>query len=184
MKKTIVLLIIICLFVSGCGEVNESQEQQKESEDILSEEVQKNQTVYDEALALAYEGNFFSAVKKINELSEPYLDSEELIELFEKDIDSSFIGTWFCSRENSCNDMDITLEIYPVYRSGEIELYFERDMICLTGLGSSNITGTIDIPSSNSITVSSFGNAQWTVSENTLKEVFTSDGNKTNTYFK
>lgn len=184
MKKTLVLLIMICLFVSGCGEVNESQEQLKGSEDILSEEEQKNQIVYDEALALAYDGDFFSAVKKINELSEPYLDSEELIALFEKDIDSSFIGTWHCGRANSCNDMDITLRIYPVYRYGEIELYFERDMKSPTGTGSSNITGTIDLPTSNSITVYHLNSAQWTVSEDTLKEVFTGDGNKTNTYSK
>lgn len=181
MKKTLVLLIMICLFVTGCGEGKESQEQRKEPEDILSEEEQKNQIIYDEALALARDGDFSGAVKKFNELSEPYLDSEELIVLFEEDIDSSFIGTWHCGRASSCNDMDITLKIYPVYRHGEIQLYFERDMKSPTDIGSSNITGTIDIPTSDSITVSKL-NAQWTVSGDTLKEVFTGDGNKTNTY--
>ena len=95
--------------------------------------------------------------------------------------DSLFIGTWHCGRVNSCNDMDITLKIYPVYRYGEIELYFERDMKSPTGIGSSNITGTIDIPTSTSTTVYDL-NAKWSISGNTLIEVFTGNGNKTNIY--
>ena len=50
-----------------------------------------------------------------------------------------------------------------------------------TGIGSSNITGTIDIPTSTSTTVYDL-NAKWSISGNTLIEVFTGNGNKTNIY--
>lgn len=179
MKKLLSALIIFSFLVTGCGET-----QVIGSKNHPSKEEQKEQNIYDAALDLAYDGNFYGAIKKLNELSEPYLDSEELIALFEKDVDSPFIGTWHCGRVNSCNDMDITLKIYPVYRYGKIRLYFQRDMKSPTGTGSSNITGTIDIPTSNSVTVSSLNSAKWTVSGDTLKEVFTGDGNKTNTYSK
>lgn len=106
-----------------------------------------------------------------------------MIAPFEKDVDSSLIGIWHCSRAKSCNDMDITLKIYPVYRSGEINLYFERDMKSPTDIGSSNIIGTIDIPTSDTITIYKLNSAKWTVSGDTLKEVFTGD-NKTNIYSK
>lgn len=181
MKKLFFLLIILCFLITGCGK---TQETLTDSKSNLSQEEQKKKNIYDEALSLAYDGDFYGAIQRLNELSESYLDSKELITLLKKDIDSSFIGTWHCGRVHSCNDMDITLKIYPVYRYGEIELYFERDMKSSTGTGSSNITGTIDIPTSNSITVSKLKSAQWTVSEDTLKEVFTGDGNKTNTYSK
>ena len=173
MKKLLLVSIMFCFLVTGCGKTQET-----------SKEEQKEQIIYDEALDLAYDGNFYGAIQKLNKLSEPYLDSEELIALFEDDVDSLFIGTWRCSRVNSCNDMDIILKIYPVYRYGEIKLYFERDMKSPTGTGSSNITGTIDIPTSNSVTVYNLNSAKWTVSGDTLKEVFTGDGEKTNTYSK
>lgn len=164
---------MLCFLVTGCGK----------SQETLEEE-QKSQSLYDEALDLAYDGDFDEAIKKLNELPESYLDSEELIELFEKNKYSSFVGTWYCSRENSCNDMTITLEIYPVYRYGGVMLYFERDMISPTGIGSSNITGTIDVPKSSSTTVYDLNSAEWSVSGSNLKEVFTHDGNKTNIYSK
>lgn len=180
MKKLLLALIIFSFLATGCGKM---QETSTDSKNHLSKEEQKEQNIYYEALNLAHDGDFYGAIKKLNELSEPYLDSEELIALFEKDVDSPFIGTWYCGRVNSCNDMDITLKIYPVYRYGKIRLYFQRDMKSPTGIGSSNITGTIDIPTSNSVTVSDL-NAKWTVSGDTLKEVFTGDGNETNTYSK
>lgn len=102
----------------------------------------------------------------------------------EKDVESPFIGTWYCARENSCNDMDITLEIYPVDISGKIKLYYERDMKSSTGVGSSNITGTIDIPTSDSVRISDLNNAKWTVSGSNLIEIFTDNENRTNTYSK
>ena len=181
MKKIFYILVILCFLVTGCGK---TQETLMDSESNLLEEEQKKQSIYDEALDLAYDGDFYGAIKKLNELSEPYLDSVELITLLENDIDSSFIGTWHCARVNSCNDMDITLKIYPVYRYKEIQLYFERDMKSPTGIGSSNITGIIDIPTSTSATVYDLNSAKWSVSGNTLKEVFTGDGNKTNIYSK
>lgn len=102
----------------------------------------------------------------------------------EKDVESPFIGTWYCARENYCNDMDITLKIYPVDISGKIKLYYERDMKSSTGVGSSNITGTIDIPTSDSVRVSDLNNAKWTVSGSNLIEIFTDNENRTNTYSK
>lgn len=181
MKKLLLVLIVFCFLVTGCGK---TQETLIDSESNLSEEEQKKSNIYDEALDLAYDGDFYGAIQKLNELSESYLDSEELITLFEKDVDSSFVGTWYCSRAHSCNDMDITLKIYSVYRYGELKLYFERDMKSPTDTGSSNITGTIDIPTSDTITVYNLNSAKWTVSGDSLKEVFIGDGNKTNTYSK
>lgn len=181
MKKLLLVLVVFCFLVTGCGK---AQEVIINSGSNLSEEEQNRENIYDEALDLAYDGDFYGAIQKLNELSSSYLDSEELITLFEKGVDSSFIGTWYCSRVHSCNDMHITLKIYPVYRYGEIKLYFERDMKSPTGTGSSNITGTIDIPTSNTITVSNLNSAKWTVSGASLKEVFTGDGDKTNTYSK
>jgi len=40
------------------------------------------------------------------------------------------------------------------------------------GIGSSNITGMIDIPTSGSTTVYNLNSAKWTVSGDILKEVF------------
>ena len=184
MKKIVLITCLICFILTGCTSTSNNKNTSQETESTLSAEEQASQKIYDEALDLAYDGDFYSAIQKLNELTEPYLDSEEMITVLQKDVDSLFIGTWHCSRANSCNDMEITLRIYPVYRSGEIELYFERDMVSSTGTGSSNLTGTIDIPSSSSITVSRLNSAKWTVSGNTLKEVFSCDGNKTNTYSK
>lgn len=182
--KKILITGLLCFILTGCASISNDKNISQETESTLPAEVQASQNIYDEALDLAYDGKFYEAIQKLEELVEPYLDSEELITLLQKDVDSSFIGTWHCSRANSCNDMDITLRIYPVYRSGKIKLYFERDMVSSTGTGSSNITGTIDIPSSSSTTVSNLNSAKWTVSGSTLKEVFTGDGNKTNTYSK
>ena len=181
MKKILLVLIVFLFCVTGCGK---TQETLVNSESNLSEEEQEKKNIYDEALNLAYDGDFYGAIQKLNELSESYLDSKELIALLKKDVDSPFIGTWYCSRANSCNDMSIALKIYPVYQYGEIQLSFERDMKSPTGTGSSNITGTINMPTSNTTTVYNLNNAKWTISGNTLKEVFTGDKNKTNTYNK
>lgn len=182
--KKIILFCLVCFIFTGCGQSISDKNTNKETENILSVEEQVNQNIYDEAVDLAYDGEFAGAIEKLGELTEPYSDSEALLTLLREDVDSAFIGTWYCSRADSCNDMDITLKIYPVYRSGEIKLYFERDMISSSGTGSSNITGTIDATSSNSTTVSSLNSAEWTISGSTLKEVFTGDNNKVNTYSK
>lgn len=183
-NRMMLLVFLLYILLTGCGTTSNNEHINQVSEHTLSVEEQANKKIYDEALDFAYNGDFCSAVKKLNELSEVYLDSDDLIVLFAKDVESSFVGTWHCSRANSCNDMDITLKIYPVYRTGEIKLYYERDMKSSTGVGSSNITGTIDMPTSDSVTVFSLNSAKWTVTGSGLTEVFTGDGNKTNTYTK
>lgn len=181
------MLLGICMIIVLCSCSKQSTNQVEESTDFATPKKDKDQIIYEEALDYAYDGNFASAVSKLNEFVEPYEDSEELIELFGKDISSTFIGTWHCSRANSCNDMDITLTIYPIYRHGEMQLYFERDMKSEAGktsTGSSNITGTIGIPSSSLATVPNLNSAKWTVDGSILTELFSGDNNKQNTYTK
>lgn len=55
---------------------------------------------------------------------------------------SVFAGVWYCSRENSCNDMEITLTIT---QDGS-KLHFDRDMKSETGVGSSHLFGTAAVP--------------------------------------
>ena len=51
---------------------------------------------------------------------------------------SNLVGTWYCSRQNSCNDMEITLTIT---QEGET-LYLTRDMVSESGFGDSCLQGT------------------------------------------
>lgn len=60
---------------------------------------------------------------------------------------SNFVGTWYCSKEESCNGMEITLTIT---QDGKI-LNFDRKMISGNGIGGSDLTGRASIPTSNEI---------------------------------
>lgn len=70
-------------------------------------------------------------------------DSEEKINTFSDSVISTTTETatngdfekWYCSRENSCNDMDITIMIT---RESD-QLHIDRDMKSPSGIGSSHL---------------------------------------------
>lgn len=178
MKKVITVFTISAMIMLCAGCANGGNTESNSSPQITAN---PNEAIYDAALDYAYDGEFDKAISKLKTLSEPYSDSDSVLETLETGVTSSFIGIWYCPKNKSCNDMEITLTIYPVYRSGEMKLAFERDMDAGAGKsGSSNITGTISLPTSNSTTVSRLNSAEWNVSGSTLKEIF-EDGKK-NTY--
>ena len=87
----------------------------------------------------------------------------------------SFKGDWYCSRSNSCNDMEIYLSIFI----SDGRLHFKRNMIS-TGAGGSNIEFATAIPTAFTVS-SSYTHARYTVKNDTLIEDFSG---KKNTYVR
>lgn len=141
-----------------------------------------NQAIYDDAVSLARDKDVQAAINKLKTLPEEYEDSSALIEMFESALESSFVGTWYCSRANSCNDMEITLKITPYYSGNSMRLHYDRDMVSPTGSGGSKITGNTEIPSGNEVSAS-FVNGKFKLDGNNLLEIFP-EMNRQNKYTK
>lgn len=93
-----------------------------------------------------------------------------------------FIGEWHCSRENSVNDMDITLTFTKKYESG---VAFTRNMIDPSGGNAGSIVSGVAYVFENSreIKVSYLkGNGYILATDDNLYEYF--DSGKCNTFEK
>lgn len=80
---------------------------------------------------------------------------------------SPFTGVWYCSRENSCNDMEITLTISKL----NLGLSLDRNMVCDHGVGSSHLKETTFFPKTNEID-SPFIKGKFVLDNNYLYEIF------------
>ena len=87
------------------------------------------------------------------------------------------VGSWYCSPNNSCNDMEITLHIV---QDGD-SLTFRRDMVSPTGVGSSNLSYSVAITNTSSVYCEDTS-ATYIVRGNYLYEVF--DNGRENKYTK
>ncbi len=89
-------------------------------------------------------------------------------------VKSIFVGEWKCLKDNSCNNMDITLSI--TQENGELNIV--RDMQSSSPSGS-KITFCVDVPDGNSF-YSSHTKGTYELTNGVLQESF--DNGKTNYY--
>jgi len=75
--------------------------------------------------------------KSTHEIISKTEETKETKAIQYESINSDFIGTWYCNRINSCNDMDIVLRIAQI----NDRLSFNRNMVSDSGIGSSIIEG-------------------------------------------
>ena len=83
---------------------------------------------------------------------------------------SDFVGTWVCTKENSCNNMDITLVVEQYGNA----LYFHRTMGNKQNIGYSDISFSTNIPTTNSIDVN-YIKGVYTINNEELIESFSND---------
>lgn len=88
---------------------------------------------------------------------------------------AKFVGEWYCSRNNSCNDMEITLRIV---QDGDT-LVFQRDMVSPTGIGSSDLSYSVAITNTGSVYCEDTS-ATYIMRDNNLYEIF--DNGRENKY--
>ena len=80
---------------------------------------------------------------------------------------SDFVGTWICTKENSCNNMDITLVVKQYGNT----LYLYRIMGTEQDIGYSDISFSTNIPTTNKLKVD-YINGTYTIDRDKLIESF------------
>ena len=85
-------------------------------------------------------------------------------------VESNLVGLWYCTRDNSCNNMEIVLEIT---QDGNT-LYFKRNMQGQTEISSSYLEGTAFARVPNSA-YAEFTQGDYSLQDGVLKEYFKSN---------
>ena len=110
------------------------------------------------------------------ETAQPEEGSAQTQEYVQPDIDnapqveSNLVGLWYCTRDNSCNNMEIVLEIT---QDGNT-LYFKRNMQGQSEVSSSYLEGTALVRVPNSA-YAEFTEGDYSVKDGILKEYFKSN---------
>ena len=110
------------------------------------------------------------------ETAQPEEGSAQTQEYVQPDIDnapqveSNLVGLWYCTRDNSCNNMEIVLEIT---QDGNT-LYFKRNMQGQSEVSSSYLEGTALARVPNSA-YAEFTEGDYSVKDGILKEYFKSN---------
>ena len=111
-----------------------------------------------------------NSITQLEQNTEIYSDSEVNYE-------SKFVGEWYCSRSNSCNDMDIYLTI----TQSNNHIYFKRNMISKNGVGSSNLSYDGTLNDDDSIYID-YISGTYVLENNILYEKF--DNGRENKYIR
>ena len=89
--------------------------------------------------------------------------------------------TWYCSKVNSCNDMDIVLRVITNDVDGTITL--DRNMISDSGIGESHLTGTA-VERANGTLYAEFVDGEYHINSNGYLVEYFSKSDRWNIYSK
>lgn len=174
LKSLILISVASICFITACGKGDVPA--------LESTATNTAEVLYGDGIMLAiYDGNQV-ALYRDDDFPKVYNNSAEVIAMYEQAMKSPFVGTWYCSRDNSCNDMDITLIITPFYTNGEMRFSFDRDMVSSTGEAGSHIIISILIPDGDEVP-SPFINGSFKLEAEVLYEFFP-DMDRQNKYIK